>query len=119
MQSTCSSFTGQRLRAAAARGSTKQQRAPLRCRATLASPPAGALDTHAGSILWRRAAAAQPPSLLLRLLAEGACALLAAPKLFQYDGPLDEVDPEIASIIRNEKERQVWEGQFAHPVLVV
>lgn len=27
--------------------------------------------------------------------------------MFQYDGPLDEVDPEIASIIRNEKERQV------------
>lgn len=27
--------------------------------------------------------------------------------MFQYDGPLDEVDPEIASIIRNEKDRQV------------
>ncbi len=28
-------------------------------------------------------------------------------KLFQYDGPLEEVDPEVASIIRNEKARQV------------
>ena len=39
----------------------------------------------------------------------------AAPKLFQYDGPLDEVDPEVASIIRNEKQRQVR----SHPALVV
>jgi hypothetical protein len=28
-------------------------------------------------------------------------------KLFQYDGPLAEVDPEIDSIIKNEKARQV------------
>ncbi len=33
-----------------------------------------------------------------------------ANKLFQYDGPLDEVDPEIASIIKNEKNRQVRTG---------
>lgn len=31
----------------------------------------------------------------------------AAPKMFQHDGTLDEVDPEIAQIIRNEKKRQV------------
>ncbi|KAL4452492.1 hypothetical protein ABPG75_008154 [Micractinium tetrahymenae] len=31
----------------------------------------------------------------------------SAPKMFQYDGPLDEVDPEVAQIIRNEKKRQV------------
>ena len=31
----------------------------------------------------------------------------AVPKMFQVDGTLDEVDPEIASIIRHEKERQV------------
>ena len=34
--------------------------------------------------------------------------LHAEAKLFQYDGPLDEVDPEIASIIKHEKNRQVW-----------
>lgn len=28
-------------------------------------------------------------------------------ELFQYDGPLSEVDPEVASIISNEKNRQV------------
>jgi len=28
-------------------------------------------------------------------------------ELLQYDGPLSEVDPDIASIIRNEKGRQV------------
>lgn len=28
-------------------------------------------------------------------------------KLFQYDGPLEEVDPEVASLIRSEKGRQV------------
>lgn len=44
-----------------------------------------------------------------------SCALPdAEPKLFQYDGPLDEVDPEIASIIRNEKNRQV--GRACTPV---
>jgi hypothetical protein len=28
-------------------------------------------------------------------------------ELLQYDGPLSEVDPEIAAIISNEKKRQV------------
>ena len=35
------------------------------------------------------------------------CLLPAAPKLFQADAPLDQMDPEIAGIIRNEKKRQV------------
>jgi hypothetical protein len=46
-----------------------------------------------------------------------AANLLAAPagapakELLQYDGPLSEVDPEIASIITNEKKRQVCDQQ--------
>jgi hypothetical protein len=28
-------------------------------------------------------------------------------ELLQYDGPLSEVDPEIANIVKNEKGRQV------------
>lgn len=34
--------------------------------------------------------------------------------LFQYDGPLSEVDPEVASIIQHEKQRQVgfvWQSR--------
>ncbi|EFN54918.1 hypothetical protein CHLNCDRAFT_35692 [Chlorella variabilis] len=72
MQLNASSFMAQYgLRSAiTTQRPSRQPRAGLQCRATLASPP-------------------------------------AAPKLFQYDGPLDEVDPEIASIIRSEKQRQV------------
>lgn len=46
-----------------------------------------------------------PPLCLPRTLVPWCTA--AAPKMFQYDGPLDEVDPEVAAIIRNEKKRQV------------
>ncbi len=49
-----------------------------------------------------------PPAAGRRRLQTVACSCAAAaPKMFQYDGPLDEVDPEVAAIIRNEKKRQV------------
>lgn len=37
--------------------------------------------------------------------------MIGAGTLFQRDGSLEEVDPEIASIIKNEKGRQVREGE--------
>lgn len=60
-----------------------------------------------------RAAASRQVQLVHRQRVMAPCqATLATPpaaehKLFQYDGPLDEVDPEIASIIKHEKNRQV------------
>lgn len=34
----------------------------------------------------------------------------AEPKMFQHDGSLDEIDPEIANIIKHEKKRQAGVG---------
>lgn len=53
-----------------------------------------------------RCVTAIPAAPTLGLTEQSICCDAAA-KLFQKDGTLDEVDPEMAAIIRNEKKRQV------------
>lgn len=118
MQLNASSFMAQYgLRSAiTTQRPSRQPRAGLQCRATLASPPAGWGAAASAACMCVPPAATPPPRRRCNAaVAAPPCCLPAAPKLFQYDGPLDEVDPEIASIIRSEKQRQVCRRVPAAP----
>lgn len=121
---------------ASSRTSARVQRTGVRCRAVVAPQggrgAAASSSTHAraptvgaaraGAAGCRHtasscracgpAAAASPDHSLPRRAAAAAThttpgAEASKRELLQYDGPLSEVDPDIANIIRNEKARQV------------
>jgi hypothetical protein len=66
---------------------------------------------HKGCVWWS-GRSLQQPAAAAAVLTERCCRLAAGAatgkkELLQYDGPLSEVDPDIAGIITNEKRRQV------------
>lgn len=107
---TASSLKGTPVRPAAAplRRSRSHARRTV---ATLATPPAGKLKEYETSspnkfeyIQSSIAAFVLPNKTCIEFVAPSLC---AGAKMFQADSPLEEFDPEIAGIIRHEKNRQV------------
>ena len=100
---------GQRLRAAARPAQARCQARPaVRCQAgATAAAPAGEPGGWLGGGRSCRCAHAWSPPRRRPPTGPRPLRPAAAPKMFQHDGTLDEVDPEMAQIIRSEKQRQV------------